>query len=209
MRTDDLIAALAADTRTTVAQRWRFAAAVTAGLVVATLVFSMALGLRRDIALAIVSWRFDVKIALLALAAVVAVFLSRRASGPIATDGRRLIYLPALALLGAVALELFTLPLAEWKDRMIGTNARACLTIIPALSLAPLAFILAAMRAGAPASPVKAGAVAGMAAAAIGALLYGLHCFDDSPLFVAAWYPLASLPVVAGGALAGHGWLRW
>jgi hypothetical protein len=40
-------------------------------------------------------------------------------------------------------------------------------------------------------------------------LLYGLHCSDDSPLFVVAWYGLAMLLVGAAGALAGHRLLRW
>ena len=48
-----------------------------------------------------------------------------------------------------------------------------------------------------------------MLAAACGATLYAFHCFDDSPLFVATWYSLAAIPVVAVGALAGYRFLRW
>jgi len=84
-----------------------------------------------------------------------------------------------------------------------------CLSMIPVLSLAHLAALLAALRAAAPPSPVLAGAAAGLLAAAGGAALYALHCFDDSPLFVATWYTLAAIPVVALGAVAGHRLLRW
>ena len=66
-----------------------------------------------------------------------------------------------------------------------------------------------ALRAGAPASPALAGAMAGLLAAACGATLYAFHCFDDSPLFVATWYTLAALPVVIVGAVAGHRLMRW
>jgi hypothetical protein len=66
-----------------------------------------------------------------------------------------------------------------------------------------------AMRHGAPASPARAGAAVGCLAASIGATLYALYCIEDSPLFVAVWYPIATGLVTAIGALAGARWLRW
>jgi hypothetical protein len=51
--------------------------------------------------------------------------------------------------------------------------------------------------------------LAGAAAAGIAATLYASNCPDDSPLFVASWYPLATLLVVAIGAVAGDRLLRW
>ena len=53
------------------------------------------------------------------------------------------------------------------------------------------------------------GALAGAASAGVAALLYASHCPDDSPLFVATWYPLATLICVAVGALAGRWFLDW
>jgi hypothetical protein len=53
------------------------------------------------------------------------------------------------------------------------------------------------------------GALAGAATAGIAALLYASHCPDDSPLFVATWYPLATLICAAVGALAGRRFLAW
>jgi hypothetical protein len=53
------------------------------------------------------------------------------------------------------------------------------------------------------------GAVAGLFAGALGAVLYATHCPDDSPLFVAVWYGLAIAAVALIGALAGRRLLRW
>ena len=79
-----------------------------------------------------------------------------------------------------------------------------CLTLIPLLSIPPLAALIIAMREGAPRHPALTGALAGAAAAGVAATIYATNCTDDSPLFVASWYPLATLIVVAAGALAGR-----
>ena len=52
------------------------------------------------------------------------------------------------------------------------------------------------------------GAMAGAAAAGVGALVYASSCPDDSPLFVATWYPLATLICMGAGALAGRWFAR-
>ena len=69
--------------------------------------------------------------------------------------------------------------------------------------------LIYAMRSGAPQHPALSGALAGAAAAGVAATLYAANCPDDSPLFVATWYPLATLIVVAVGAIAGDRYLRW
>ena len=77
------------------------------------------------------------------------------------------------------------------------------------MSIAPLAALIFALREGAPAHPAWTGALAGAAAAGVAATIYATNCTDDSPLFVASWYPLATLIVVAAGALAGRRFLAW
>jgi hypothetical protein len=77
------------------------------------------------------------------------------------------------------------------------------------LAMAPLGFILLALRHGAPADGHLAGAMAGLAAGSIGALFYATNCTDDSPLFVATWYSIAIGIVVLIGTLIGHKVLRW
>lgn len=77
------------------------------------------------------------------------------------------------------------------------------------MSVAPLVAVLAALRAGAPSSPAIAGAVAGPLAGSLAASLYAIHCTDDSPLFVALWYPPPIVLAVLAGAAAGSRVLRW
>jgi hypothetical protein len=72
-----------------------------------------------------------------------------------------------------------------------------------------LAALILVLREGAPRRPALTGALAGAAAAGVAATIYATNCTDDSPLFVASWYPLATLIVVAAGALAGRRFLAW
>jgi hypothetical protein len=69
--------------------------------------------------------------------------------------------------------------------------------------------MIIALRRGAPARPALAGAVAGIAAAGIAATFYVTHCQNDSPLFLAAWYLLATAIVAGIGAIIGSRLLRW
>ena len=92
---------------------------------------------------------------------------------------------------------------------MIGHNMSALLTLIPLLALPPLAALIYALREGAPANPALSGALAGAASAGLSAMIYATNCTDDSPLFVASWYPIATLVVMGIGALAGRRFLAW
>jgi hypothetical protein len=93
--------------------------------------------------------------------------------------------------------------------RLVGNNAMVCLSAIPLLSLPLLAAALIGLRQGAPSRPMLAGALAGLLSAGLGATLYAAHCTDDSPLFVATWYTLATALMTALGALAGAKVLRY
>jgi hypothetical protein len=111
----------------------------------------------------------------------------------------------ALAIAGELALS----SPATWPAWAIGSNSRLCLISVAVLSVAPLAALLAALRAGAPRLPAMAGAVAGLLAGSLAATLYATHCVDDSPLFVALWYPPPIALATLVGAVAGHRMLRW
>ena len=54
-----------------------------------------------------------------------------------------------------------------------------------------------------------AGAVAGIAAGALAATLYAMHCTDDSPLFVATWYTIGIGIMALAGSVLGERLLRW
>jgi len=212
MKTDELIRALAADGANTPARLGPgILRAFLLGLVPAVIVFASAsfLGPRADIATAIGDPRFLFKfvvtlsLASSALAAVLQLARPERRAPP-------LLLLAGPAVLGiGVLTELLLMPAASWPERMLGSNARICLTAIPLLSLPILAAGLYALRRGAPSNPAMAGAVAGLVAGALAATLYASHCTDDSPLFVAAWYTPAVGIVTAAGALAGRRLLRW
>ncbi|MDC7787093.1 NrsF family protein [Rhodoplanes sp. TEM] len=212
MKTDDLVRALAADAA--VRERPLAVAlpvAAAAGLAVALALFAVALGPRPDIATAAQTLRFVLKPVEMGLFAIVAVVLAVRLAEPGAPVRRLVAGLAAPAgLLGvAVTAELATVPSAEWGRRLVGTNARVCLVSIPLLAAPVLVASLWALRRGAPVHPAGAGAAAGLFSASVAAALYALHCGDDSPLFVATWYSLATVLVVAAGALAGRRLLRW
>lgn len=210
MKTEDLVNALVADRadRRPVSRRLIFALA--AGGSVSLLLFLAAFGVRPDIDPALATWRFDIKVALVLFALALALRLCLALARPTASAGvaRQLAPL-AVVVTVLLAVELASVPPTNWGTRLIGSNALICMTLIPVLSLAPLAAVIAALRAGAPASPARAGAAAGLLAAMAGASLYAFHCFDDSPLFVVTWYTLASMPVMLAGALLGHRLLRW
>lgn len=209
MRTEDFISALAADQQREQEPSRRLIMSALAGLLASCVIFFPALGIRPDIGPALMSWRFDLKIALLLAAVGLTIAACQRAALPFQASATHAIWFIPLALIAASAVELMIVPSSQWMTRLVGTNAVFCLTAIPILSIAPLAFMLSAMRNGAPAQPAAAGALAGLTSAAVAAALYGLHCFDDSPLFVATWYTLASLPAIIAGAFVGSRLLRW
>jgi hypothetical protein len=212
MRTDDLVRALAADGGRV---RLPLAAGLALALAVPTLVVAAVYlplhGLRDDVVGLAWTPRLVFKFAIPLAAAIAAGGLSLDLVRPGAPAGRRLLWLAAVAvaLVAGIGAELAVLPAGEWGRRLLGENALRCLVTVPVLSLLPLAAGLVALSRGAPTSPARAGASAGLAAGAAGALVYATVCPDDSPLFLAAWYGIAVAAVTALGALAGRRWLRW
>jgi hypothetical protein len=209
MKTDDLINALAADGGPSASLRRLALWPSVLGIAGAIALFALFIGVRHDLGEAFGTWRFVAK---LALVAIVLTLTARAFVTLQRPDGRASAWPfagAALALGGLVAIELIAVPPAGWSMAAMGKNSIACLSTIPLLASAPLVAALWAMRSAAPASPALAGASAGGLAAAVGALLYATHCTDDSPLFVALWYPLAAAIVIAAGAVAGRQLLRW
>jgi hypothetical protein len=210
VKTDDLIELLAKDLAP-----WRFrsivAGAVAGGIIIAAIVFFAGIGFRPDISEAVESNRFLFKFVVTVSLAVTAIWVTLnvgRPGGSLAQRGLALAIAPALLACAAVA-ELLVLPESQWMPSLAGHNARFCLTLIPLLSLGPLACFLAALREGAPSSPGLAGAVAGLAASGIAATFYAANCTDDSALFVITWYPIAILMVTTAGYLVGRKLLSW
>ena len=212
MKTADLINALAAEPPPPPLQLGRrVSLALVLGAAISAALFMTALGPRADFDVAAHTMRFDLKfvdaLALLLPSVLLAVRLLRPEARPGALVAA--LVAPFVLLGGAAVVELVVTPADLWMTRLVGTNALHCLTLIPLMSIPPLAALIYAMRAGAPSHPALTGALAGAAAAGAAATIYATNCTDDSPLFVASWYPLATLIVVAAGALAGRKWLQW
>jgi hypothetical protein len=212
MKTDELIAALAADTKTVSKpinrQLW---IAIAGGAIVATLIFLLGVGPRPDIAAALETPRFlyNYVLTLTLLASAVGLMLHLARPGAVPAGWLAALAIPPALLVASVIAEIFLVPSPAWSMNLMGKNAVVCLVVIPLLSAAPLAAVMWTLRDGAPTHPVLAGAVAGLVAAGIGATLYATHCQDDSPFFIAAWYGLAIMMVTAVGAFLGARLLRW
>jgi hypothetical protein len=181
------------------------------GILIAATAFLVGVGFRADIAEATRSWRFLLKFGLTGTLSVSMTGMLAnlgRPNGAIGGWGWGAAVAPTM-LACAIAVELATEPEAGWLARLVGHNSRTCLTVIPLLSVGPVLCFFAALRTGAPRAPGFAGAIAGVAASGIGATFYSANCTDDSPLFVATWYPVAILLVSATGCLWGRLLLRW
>lgn len=209
MKTDDLIGILAKDAAPVTPMRRIIVVPAALGAAGAIALFLAFIHVRVDIGAALETWRFKAKLGLIAVAVAAMAYEYWRLLRPNADPRLWPVAAIGMALAALVTVELTALPADHWAMSMRGKNAMMCLTTIPFLAALPLVAALWAMRQGAPSSPTMAGAVAGGIAAAFGALLYATHCNDDSPLFVALWYPLAAGIVVTAGALAGRIMLRW
>jgi hypothetical protein len=212
METDQLIRTLAADN----AHRVRsvgFVLTVTlaSAMPVSVAMFLAGLGVRPDLMTAMHNPFFDLKFAVTLALAISAIALSLHLSRPEASlrGWAWLLLIPAGILVGAIASEMMLPQRLPMMMRLIGSNSRVCLTAIPLMSLPLLAAALIGLRHGAPARPAVAGAIAGLLSAGLAATLYASHCTDDSPLFVATWYTIATALVTAVGALAGSKVLRY
>lgn len=212
MDTDRLIRTLAADNdwRTPSVRMW-----LTVGLILAaavsSMIFMMTLHMRPDIHTAMRNPFFDLKFAVTLALAIPAIALAMRLARPDARVGGRAwwLALPVGLLVCGILAEAMVPQRLSWSTRLVGNNARACMMAIPAMSAPLLAASLVALRHGAPTRPAIAGAVAGFVSAGLAATLYASHCTDDSPLFVATWYTLATAIVAGLGALIGRRVLRF
>ena len=212
METDQLIRTLAADN----AQRERpvgfvLALALLAAAPVSVAMLFAGLGVRPDFMTAMRNPFFDLKFVVTLALAIPAVAISLHLSRPEASlrGWKWLLLIPVGLLLAGIASEMMMPQRLPMMTRLVGNNSRLCMTAIPLMSLPLLAAALIGLRHGAPTRPAVAGAIAGLLSAGLAATLYASHCTDDSPLFVATWYTIATALVTAIGALAGSRVLRF
>ena len=116
---------------------------------------------------------------------------------------------PVLVMWALGALALLAAAPGARVPLLLGHTARACPFLIALLSLGPFGVFIWMLRGMAPTRTGLAGAVAGFAAGAFGALAYTLHCPELAAPFVGVWYLLGMLIPTALGAWAGPRLLRW
>ena len=211
MKTDDLIRALAQDNTPAQGMGMASALAVSTGLLASAGLFFGTMGLRAGLTTPAVALAVAIKLAITLTLALAALALARRAVHPGQALSRLkgLLALPVIALGMALAYDLSRHGFENVPARLFGDNYWRCMLAIPLLSLPLLAGLLYALSRGAPTDIDRTGLYAGLCAAGVGATLYALHCTDDSPLFILAWYGIAAAVVALMGRWAARRFLRW
>jgi hypothetical protein len=180
--------------------------------VVGAMVLMVVLGVHadftRDLAGSAMFW---VKLAFGALLAAGGVLAALRLSRP----GVSLAWLPgalAAPVLAVWALAAFVLIDAEPTARtglVFGQTWTVCLFSIALLSIPGFIAYLWAMKGLAPTRLRLAGAAAGLASGALGALVFTLRCPELAAPFLGIGYVMGMLIPIAVGALIGPRVLRW
>jgi hypothetical protein len=211
MDTNQLIRTLAADNVRARPVGFVLALALLAAAPVSLLMFFTELGVRPDVMTAMHNPFFDLKFAVTLALATSAILVSLHLSRPEASmrGWGWLFMIPAGLLVAGISGEMMMPQRLPMMTRLVGSNSKVCLTAIPAMSLPLLAAALVGLRHGAPTRPALAGAIAGLLSAGLAATFYASHCTDDSPLFVATWYTIATALVTSIGALVGARVLRF
>lgn len=213
MKTDELVSMLAtgAGAVDRGAPLRRSAVALGSGAIVAALAMLLWLDVNPALGDAVRTPMFWVRAAFCGLLVGGGIHAVARMSRP----GARLDGVPALLAAPILALWILAgavLLAASPEDRaglVLGTSWAECSVCIALLSLPVFAAMIWLLRSFAPTRLRLAGAAAGFAAGAVGALVYTLHCTEFEAPFIATWYVLGMLLPAAIGAVAGPRLLRW
>lgn len=211
MKTDDLILALAADTQVDRSPSAALWAGLAVTLAAAVLALWVTLGFRDDLMASLVAPVSALRFVLTGLLGLIGVRLAIVLARP---EGRGLARLWPVAAVVAVALGLLlwayaATPAEGRQMALVGKTMTTCLVTIPLLSILPVTAILLALRHGATTAPALSGFVAGVAGSGFAAMVYAMHCTEDSPLFYVTWYGLAMGGVTLAATWVGSRVLRW
>jgi hypothetical protein len=213
MKTDDFINMLASGAAPI--DRWalakRFTVAVLIGMIGATLLVALALGIRPDLAQVAITPIFWAKVALPLSLMIGALSMVMRLARPGITAGPGKL-LVAAALLVVWVSAIYVLATASPDTRVaiiFGKTWRVCPLNITLLSVPGFIAIFWALRGLAPTDLRRAGACGGLLSGAMATLAYCLHCPEMEIPFWGAWYLLGMfIPAVIGASL-GPRLLRW
>lgn len=211
MKTEDLIRALAADTQIERPIGGMLAVRLGLAIVLAVALIGVTIGFRDDLMLSLVVPVSALRFVLTAALGLVGVRLALVLARP---EGRAQARLWPIAAVAAVALGVLiwayaATPPEARQMAVMGKTMVACLVTIPLLSILPVTALLVSIRQGATTAPALAGFVAGAAGSGFAAMVYAMHCTEDSPLFYVTWYGIAITGVTVVSTLIGARVLRW
>ncbi len=215
MNTDVLIAELSSGLRPvprgatrTLLRKGLITGAVVTGVVV---LFWPSLGPRPDMALAVMTASFWIKLLYTASIASLGFVALDRLSRPDAAKlhWARLLWPPVAALAAIAAMRWAAAPAGDSRAFWMGSSWWQCPAYVAALALPVFVGLMWAMSRLAPTRLGAAGAAAGLVSGATGASIYALHCTETSPGFVLLWYSLGLGAATLLGAAVGPRLLRW
>jgi hypothetical protein len=213
MKTADLISMLATGTSPVEpgALTRRFGIALALGLAGSAMLMLMMYGTRADMAQAATRPMFWIKFIVPAIAAIIALQLTRRLSCPGWRLGRAPFLLAVLLVLacGSAAVVLLAAQPAARPELIFGATWKTCTLSIVLLAVPVFCAVFWAMKGLAPTRLAWAGTAAGLFAGAVSATVYALHCPEMAAPFLGIWYVLGVMTPAALGALLGPRLLRW
>ncbi|MEL6065192.1 DUF1109 domain-containing protein [Methylobacterium sp. DCY52] len=216
MRTDELITLLGASFESEPARNsrmtWRIGLAAALGAAAAFCLILLTLGARPDLLQGQALIFLLIKIGFATTVGGLALWCLGKLARP---GGEKKVHLglAALPFAGIVllaALSLAFAPPAHWHAMVTGQMWLECLLSIPVIAIVPFATLMwVVRRIGAPTDLVRTGAMVGLAAGAVSALGYAVHCMDDTVPFIALWHGGTIALCTVAGALLGPRLLRW
>lgn len=213
MKTDDFISMLASGVapvdRRTLAKR--FSGAVLAGLLSATLLVMVIMGVRPDLHQVMATPIFWAKTAFPLCLMIGALSMVTRLARPgIATGPGKLLITAAIAAvwIGSIYVLLVAAP----DDRLtiiLGETWQVCALNITLLSIPGFIAVFWALSGLAPTRLKLSGACGGLLAGAMATIAYSLHCPEMEVPFWGVWYTLGMLVPTMVGVMIGQICLRW
>ena len=176
-----------------------------AGLIVAT-----ALGVRDDLMTGMADAMFFLRSGVLLMlgiaTAITAVNMARPGVGKLSRGWIWALITAALFPLTAAIMSAIAMPPVE---ALRPTEGLKCLTVSGIAALAIGSGLTLWLRQGAPTSPERAGWLVGLAAGALGAAAYNLHCPFNDIYYIGLWFTIPVLLSAIVGRLLVPRLIRW
>jgi hypothetical protein len=181
------------------------------GVLGAFMLLALTIGVRPDLDVAMLGAMFWIKTGYTGALALVATLGLVTLTRPEARPPRWLwlVTAPFVALALVAIVEAAAMEKAALRAAWLGSSWSQCPFAIALFALPIAAAFIYALRPFAPTRLRATGALVGMAAGALSATVYCLHCPEAGATFVLTWYTLGIVVVAGFGSLLGPRLLRW